>query len=185
MVKKLSPHSGSLEVNSWSEDLSSWLRKFLFHLHRTKTGKSPPNRLQEPTSMYVMYSSITIFPFYLYCRHNSGISNFLTALIISILPELSAFMCHSTTLQRRNLNLNNAKRNITIFWDIATCRLLKVNQRFGVIYRLHFQGQINRARYQFESSCRWRCEVISTPWSLYSRGKCPCDYLDIKMGGES
>jgi hypothetical protein len=30
---------------------------------------------------------------------------------------------------------------ITIFWDITTCSLLKVNRRFGEKYRIHPQVQ--------------------------------------------
>jgi hypothetical protein len=36
----------------------------------------------------------------------------------------------------------------TIFWDITPCSLSKVNRHFGGRYRLHFQGRINRARFQ-------------------------------------
>jgi hypothetical protein len=54
---------------------------------------------------------------------------------------------------------------------------------FDGIYRLHLQGLVSRARYQRESSCRRRCMVISTPWSLYFRGKGSGVHLVMKMGG--
>jgi hypothetical protein len=42
----------------------------------------------------------------------------------------------------------------TIFWDITPCSPLKIDWRFGGIYRLHLQGRrIIRARNQRES--RW------------------------------
>jgi hypothetical protein len=44
----------------------------------------------------------------------------------------------------------------TIFWDITLCSPLKVNRRFGGIYRLHLQGRISRARNQREN--RWQAE---------------------------
>jgi hypothetical protein len=40
----------------------------------------------------------------------------------------------------------------TIFCDITPCSPLKVNGRFGGMYRIHLQGRINRARYQSEST---------------------------------
>jgi hypothetical protein len=42
--------------------------------------------------------------------------------------------------------------NILLFWDITPCSPLKVNGRFGGIYRLHLQGgRISRTRNQRES----------------------------------
>jgi hypothetical protein len=46
----------------------------------------------------------------------------------------------------------------TIFWDITSCRPLKVNRRFGATFRLHLQGRkISRVRNQRES--RWKAEL--------------------------
>jgi hypothetical protein len=43
----------------------------------------------------------------------------------------------------------------TIFWDITPCNPLRVNRRFGGIYRLYLQGRkVSRARAQRES--RWK-----------------------------
>jgi hypothetical protein len=41
-----------------------------------------------------------------------------------------------------------------IFSDITPWSPLKINWRFGGIYRLHLQSQINRARYQCEIRCQ-------------------------------
>jgi hypothetical protein len=50
----------------------------------------------------------------------------------------------------------------TIFWDITPYSPLKVNRRFGGIYRLHLQGRrISQARNQRES--RWKAEPLR-PW---------------------
>jgi hypothetical protein len=38
----------------------------------------------------------------------------------------------------------------TVLWDVTSCSPLKVNRRFGRIYRLHLQGRISRARTQRE-----------------------------------
>jgi hypothetical protein len=44
-----------------------------------------------------------------------------------------------------------------IFWDVTSCSPLKVNRRFGKIFRLHLQGRkISRAGNQQES--RWQEE---------------------------
>jgi hypothetical protein len=41
----------------------------------------------------------------------------------------------------------------SVFWDITSCSLPKVNWRFGGICRLHLQGpRISRARKHVESS---------------------------------
>jgi hypothetical protein len=39
----------------------------------------------------------------------------------------------------------------SIFWDITPCSVLKVNRRFGQIYRLHLQGRISQARCSVEA----------------------------------
>jgi hypothetical protein len=50
----------------------------------------------------------------------------------------------------------------TIFWDIAQCSPLKVNQRFEGTYYLYLQGgRINRAINQRDS--RWQAQPDSTP----------------------
>jgi hypothetical protein len=47
-----------------------------------------------------------------------------------------------------------------IFWDITPCSPLKLNRRFGGIYRPHLQGRrISRARNQRER--RWQGEPQS------------------------
>jgi hypothetical protein len=47
---------------------------------------------------------------------------------------------------------NYIGRKTTVFWDITPCTPLKVNRRFGRIYRLHLQGRkMSRARNQLES----------------------------------
>jgi hypothetical protein len=33
------------------------------------------------------------------------------------------------------------KKNSFVFWDVAPCTPLEVNQRFGGTYRLHIQGR--------------------------------------------
>jgi hypothetical protein len=59
--------------------------------------------------------------------------------------------------------------NSTVFWDILPCSPLKVNRRFGRIYRLHIQGRrISRARNQHES--RWQAEQCDMDhMALYPR----------------
>jgi hypothetical protein len=48
---------------------------------------------------------------------------------------------------------------VVIFWDITPCSPLKVNRRFGGIYRPHHHGRrISRARYQRGS--RWRVNIF-------------------------
>jgi hypothetical protein len=50
----------------------------------------------------------------------------------------------------------------TIFWDITPCSILKVNRRFGGIYRLHLQGRkISRVRNHLESW--WPAETSAFP----------------------
>jgi hypothetical protein len=39
-------------------------------------------------------------------------------------------------------------RKITTFWDVGPCGLLKVNQRFGGTYRLHFQHYMDYSSLQ-------------------------------------
>jgi hypothetical protein len=46
-----------------------------------------------------------------------------------------------------------------VFWDITQCSPLKVNRRFGGIYRLHLQGRrMSRARNRRKS--RWQAELL-------------------------
>jgi hypothetical protein len=46
----------------------------------------------------------------------------------------------------------------SIFWDITPCSLLKVNRRFGGIYRLHLQDR--RLRWQAEWLCWFLAQLI-------------------------
>jgi hypothetical protein len=55
----------------------------------------------------------------------------------------------------------------TIFCDITPCSLLKVNRRFGGIYRLHRQGRrITRARNKLQR--KWFCIYMQINWLLPS-----------------
>jgi hypothetical protein len=56
----------------------------------------------------------------------------------------------------------------TVFWDITPCSSLKVNRRFGLIYRLHPKRRKNRSRYQHEG--KWQmpaCHIL--PRLYFSR----------------
>jgi hypothetical protein len=41
-----------------------------------------------------------------------------------------------------------------IFWDITPCSPLKINRRFGRIYRLHFQCRMNHVKNQHEAGSK-------------------------------
>jgi hypothetical protein len=52
-----------------------------------------------------------------------------------------------------------SKLRCSIFWDIISCSLLKINLRFGGTLRLYLQGRrISQARNQRES--RWQAEFF-------------------------
>jgi hypothetical protein len=51
--------------------------------------------------------------------------------------------------------------------DITPCSLLKVNQVFGRIYRLHHQGRISRARYQ--SASRRQEKIVIGNFGLHRK----------------
>jgi hypothetical protein len=66
----------------------------------------------------------------------------------------------------------------SVFWDIALCSLLKVNQRFIGTSRLHFQGRrIIQARHQCESHSKqsnWLAKISLVILVLFSIGLLCC-----------
>jgi hypothetical protein len=77
---------------------------------------------------------------------------------------------------RQGLNLGNTENEAgilsksTLCWDITPCSPLKVNRRFGGIYRLHLQGRsISRLRNQRETRLAFNglYDVISRKTLLF------------------
>jgi hypothetical protein len=64
----------------------------------------------------------------------------------------SSIWCAVHKYLGRFKNLTAVVMKSTIFWNIMTCSLLKLNRCFGRAYHLHLQGwKISQARYQCES----------------------------------
>jgi hypothetical protein len=74
-----------------------------------------------------------------------------------IVTELS--FIESIRILPRSEILTAVNMKSTIFWNITPCSPLKVRRRFGESYRLHFQGQMNREKYQHERG--WQAAVFT------------------------
>jgi hypothetical protein len=71
-------------------------------------------------------------------------------------------------------NLTEVARKTSIFWDIATSIAVKINGRYGGIYRLHPQGRrLNQTKNQHEEVCRHSLSYFST---LKMEAKCSCNF---------